>query len=1580
MIRSLLLILALASSTISFGAWDIFQSYAILDFGSGNDFRAGGENADAALTFAGTYYGSFRPSDTFILNGGELKTFKNGSSNVCGGTIYYRVYKRGETPGAFNSIAIGFDADLGGGDQRWQTANAGIDLVSGLSEGNYVLQVWFDATGDTTSPTGCSETIVDDNAGNYFQATFSIVDDSFNDGNLTSNVTWTGDTGGYSILDPASFTGTGSNPNINIPYSIHENVLVSFPFTGDAAVVTTNTQAYGVWEFSVATGLGWATTATNNFAVILISDTNDPSKMKIGSMDFNGYFIKWNNSGSLDKFGLFKQEGTTETQIIDFGWPLQPNASAGYSLRIQRNTKGEWIVSGATGFNLGAAMTTYGTVVDNDITTSSYFAVSTNITNPALSRRLYFDNFQIRPLTEVSFTVGADTILEDDVNSTYNLSVSISNPDDRIPTSVDVNLLAGTASKIGGFSSQTLTFPAGSATPQTIALTVSGNTVCEKDEEFLFELDNILGGYGADYGLATQMDLYLDDDESGTELIFSEDFEDGDANGWLNTSRWDLITSTATISGQYDARHVVDAVAVFDYLSYPLNPIDLTTAETIWRFNFATSGFETSANNWVMVALSANEADLFSGTVDGYAIGVNFDTGFDNLRLVRIDNGAYTSLITSSYDWNTNVVLGIEVLRDANGVWSFSYKEGGGFSGMTAVSGTSADATYTTTDFFGMGVDVTAARTGRIRIDDIAIYQYGCYSEWYSVASGDASQMIWSESPVGTGINAEWSRFNNYTIQAGTAVTLDLEAAVRDFNVESGATFNGGADNLRVYENMNVDGTFDGQSGNLIFSGNKTQQVNGTVALSLGNMTLSNTSNTGVIFNTDASLTGIVTPTFGTADVSGINFTLTSDGAGTASIAAFTENADWIGDITLQRFVPSSAGNSWVNFSSPLTGLTLTDWDDDIVTSGFPGSQYPNAQTFEGGLFNNIQLYDETNTGSLNEGWSGAADITDAIDPLTGHMVYMLSGNQTIDVTGGLQKGDLSVPLSFTSSGISANDGWHLVKNPYPCDVDWDVVVANSTGVSTYYVYDNDSGSQLLYNGSTGIGTASQYIASSQSFFVKVDAPGAVLNWTESAKAPVGADFERVASVSGKLTMYVTDGVAADYTFVALDDQATTDFENEFDAYSYRETIFGGNTIQFVSVDAEGRELAINTFGVNTEAISVPLQISVQNAGSYTLHADQVIGALEGVCISIEDTETGAITVVEEGATIAFDMEANETTNRFVLHFSGAVTANVTEMTCFEANDAAIELNLPEGDWTITWYDEMDMPIATNVTSLEGLSMGTYTAEVTNNSLHCAAISVQSVIDNAQMPSAVVSSEYSACNVDDIGEIAIHTQHLDAFQYTLASEGNIVLEGTSENGYVVFDMLPASTYTVTIESACMSETHEVAVLDPNAVSVEAADITAQLQDGSVEVTLTASAENADQITWISNGQEMGTGESFNQTFTVAGTYVYTAMAVNEACAATADVVVTINETIDVTENEIEVLFANIPNGIALTTSDVLPAAEMRIFDVTGKLVDRLKVEAAAGRQEFVFNQLADGAYVVRLISDGQSVAVTRFVK
>ena len=155
--------------------WGIYQSYIIVNAGGGNAYYAGGYNSDNATAFDALNLGTFAQGASLTLNGGELKTWKNGNngnSNVCGGTLFYRIYPNGSASGDYTGVALSYAGELGGGNQKWDATSAGIDLASGLSAGDYVVDVWWQAEGNQHG--GCGEFKFDSNSGANFQATFTI--------------------------------------------------------------------------------------------------------------------------------------------------------------------------------------------------------------------------------------------------------------------------------------------------------------------------------------------------------------------------------------------------------------------------------------------------------------------------------------------------------------------------------------------------------------------------------------------------------------------------------------------------------------------------------------------------------------------------------------------------------------------------------------------------------------------------------------------------------------------------------------------------------------------------------------------------------------------------------------------------------------------------------------------------------------------------------------------------------------------------------------------------------------------------------------------------------------------------------------------------------------------------------------------------------------------------------------------------------------------------------------------------------------------------------------------------------------
>ncbi len=156
--------------------------------GTGADLIDQTERKDFNDTILGTFV---QNSGRLKLRGAEVKSFKNLSlANVCGAKFFYRVVPTGGTPGTFSSIDLAFFQDCntgtgqfnsGGpcvaGQQKWQTVRSDaqnpVDLTA-FAPGTYTLQVYYEVTGDENSTTACDDKLTLDNAGRYYNATFTI--------------------------------------------------------------------------------------------------------------------------------------------------------------------------------------------------------------------------------------------------------------------------------------------------------------------------------------------------------------------------------------------------------------------------------------------------------------------------------------------------------------------------------------------------------------------------------------------------------------------------------------------------------------------------------------------------------------------------------------------------------------------------------------------------------------------------------------------------------------------------------------------------------------------------------------------------------------------------------------------------------------------------------------------------------------------------------------------------------------------------------------------------------------------------------------------------------------------------------------------------------------------------------------------------------------------------------------------------------------------------------------------------------------------------------------------------------------
>ena len=146
-------------------------------------------NPNGVLFDSYNYGPFFQNSNTLILRGGEVKTYKNPGSNVCGAKLHYTVYTVGNQPvnPLFTVLDLPFKESCmigpnnfptGGpcfnaSDQKWAKENYTIDLTT-YPPGDYVLEVYYSVPGSYSSTIACNDTIYVNNNGANYKALFQV--------------------------------------------------------------------------------------------------------------------------------------------------------------------------------------------------------------------------------------------------------------------------------------------------------------------------------------------------------------------------------------------------------------------------------------------------------------------------------------------------------------------------------------------------------------------------------------------------------------------------------------------------------------------------------------------------------------------------------------------------------------------------------------------------------------------------------------------------------------------------------------------------------------------------------------------------------------------------------------------------------------------------------------------------------------------------------------------------------------------------------------------------------------------------------------------------------------------------------------------------------------------------------------------------------------------------------------------------------------------------------------------------------------------------------------------------------------
>jgi hypothetical protein len=600
---------------------------------------------------------------------------------------------------------------------------------------------------------------------------------------------------------------------------------------------------------------------------------------------------------------------------------------------------------------------------------------------------------------------------------------------------------------------------------------------------------------------------------------------------------------------------------------------------------------------------------------------------------------------------------------------------------------------------------------------------------------------------------------SNIIIQAGYSGTISQNAnsisVLNDISV-GGGNFQGGSGQISIGRDLQItSGSFTATSGtlslgnSLTFSGgvflhnqgvieftgtptSPTQSVQGSSKLSVNNVRVDNgTHSSTLLIDGQVDVNGVVTMSAnseldadGIADTGILTLVSSTDELfNNAAIAAIPSSASLTGDVTVQRFMSIEGPNNFRIYryiGSPVSDGTVSDLQNEIpITGSFTGTSLCATCGATQSMFEyNENVITDSNGNGVADNGDGYADFPQSVNseilsPGKGYSMFVRGnnlGSARWDLRGTVNMGNLTpivLPVSFTSSGTVANDGWNLVSNPYPSTIDW-ASPAWTKGNLENSIYIRDNGSLQArfasYNGVVGTNGGSRYIALGQAFWVKANSSNPVLSASEDVKAPSQpATFFRDEAVSNVFRVTMKQGKESDEAVIHFRDDATPGFDPQADAWKMFNLNFNLN-----SSGLNNEKLSINSWSQLICTADIALSVEKTKSGDYVLEFDGFSTMVGAVQVLLVDKYLNSTTTVTPDLKYSFSVSSDPLTggSRFVLQFT-----KTPDPLLITQDGSTLSVDYKSN---IQWYLNGEPIEGATYSQLNAVESGTYSAVVLN--------------------------------------------------------------------------------------------------------------------------------------------------------------------------------------------------------------------------------------------------------------------------
>jgi len=559
------------------------------------------------------------------------------------------------------------------------------------------------------------------------------------------------------------------------------------------------------------------------------------------------------------------------------------------------------------------------------------------------------------------------------------------------------------------------------------------------------------------------------------------------------------------------------------------------------------------------------------------------------------------------------------------------------------------------------------------------------------------------------------------------------------------------------------------------------------------------------------------------------------------------------GQMIAKRFLN---GGQYHQASSPVKQGTGNN-TSAIFTRSNPSGNY-NANLY---LYNEAMDLDGTvstepagtfDNNNLAAGWyyghNGEAGADINLVENKGYMFYT-DQYQTLQFEGEPATGNYDATgLSFTNndpdndaSGANPTeynlyDGWHLLGNPYPSAIDWNLIRDDQiSGIDDgIYVWDNTGYSGYKNGSQVQNGNLTNNIPPMQGFFVRTNGgatPPAVggQNFVGSVeirnehRTHSGAIYLKSNyNHSNYLKLKTSANGHNDFIVVQFLPDATNEYDAAYDLVRmFVNPSYGDPTLpQLYSItENENDPLSLSVLPTD-EMIGkiVPLGLSIGQAGNYTISVDK-FNDFENVHVYLNDNLTNSKVNLRNTNTYSFDFEGGKIDDRFYLNFeanhapvatneiSDKETLEDEEFTFTFANNTFIDEDF--GDFLR--YEVQNLPTWLNFNSetktFSGVPLNQNVGEV---ELKIIAFDTFNESDTTNFKIKIINTNDAPIVANQIPDMQTNAGEIYSYQipenifYDIDLGDNLTLKANLEGGYLLPNWLSFNSETRTLSGKPMN--------------------------------------------------------------------------------------------------------------------------------------------------------------------------------